>query len=158
MKKIRVKRFRYQYLKRIMATGGPIIIVEDDEDDKSIFHEALEELCITNKLIWFTNGPDAFEYLKVTKDKPLIIFSDVNLPKQNGIEFKRHVDNDQHLRLKSIPFVFFSTSVEQSAVNEAYRQLTVQGFFQKSYKFQEIKHTINLIIEYWKTCRHPNLV
>jgi CheY-like chemotaxis protein len=135
---------------------SPIIVVEDDPDDQAILSDILNELEIPNKLIWFTNGPDAFHYLKATPEQPFIIFSDVNLPGQSGIEFKRSIDNDKELRKKSIPFVFFSTSVNKNAVNEAYTKMTVQGFFQKSDKYGEIKKTIKLIMDYWYLCKHPN--
>lgn len=136
--------------------SGPIIIVEDDMDDKEIMEDALKELHVSNKLIWFKNCDDAWQYLKTTTDQPFVIFSDVNLPRQNGIEFKRQIDNDQQLRRKSIPFIFYSTAVNQQIVNEAYTQMTVQGFFQKSNGFEEMKKNIKLILDYWTACKHPN--
>jgi len=81
-------------------------MVEDDADDEAIFTEILEELEIPNKIICFHNSSDAFDYLKKTTEQPFIIFSDVNLPGENGIEFKRRIDADKQLRQKSIPFVF----------------------------------------------------
>jgi CheY-like chemotaxis protein len=139
-----------------MAKSGPIVIIEDDTDDKDLFMEILKELEVRNEVTWFTKCEDAFEYLKTTKDQPFLIFSDVNLPKQNGIEFKRQLDSDETLRKKSIPFIFYSTSVAQKIVNEAYTQMTVQGFFQKANSYDEIKNNIRLIIDYWTACRHPN--
>lgn len=139
-----------------MAKPGPIIVVEDDPDDKDILEDVLKDLNIPNKLIWFTNGPAAFHHLKTTSEQPLIILSDVNLPIQSGIEFKRQVDSDSELRQKSIPFVFFSTSIDQLVVNEAYTKMTVQGFFQKPGNYDQIKNVIKVIVEYWKICRHPN--
>lgn len=139
-----------------MAKRGPIIVIEDDPDDKHILEDILKELDIPNKLIWFTNGPDAFHYLKTTEEQPFVILSDVNLPGQNGIEFKKQVDNDKELRQKSIPFVFFSTSASKNTVTEAYTKMTVQGFFQKNSKYEEIKGTIKLIMDYWYLCKHPN--
>lgn len=138
--------------------SGPIIVVEDDIDDKEIFESALEELCFRNRIIWFNNCDDAWDYLKKTTDSPFIIFSDVNLPKQSGLEFKKQIDADPQLRKKSIPFVFYSTSVNQDTVNEAYTKMTVQGFFQKSSRFDEMKQTIKLILDYWRICRHPNMM
>jgi CheY-like chemotaxis protein len=135
---------------------GPIIIVEDDAEDADIFQDILIELDVKNKMIWFTNSNDAFFYLKATTDQPFIIFCDVNLPVINGIEFKRQVDSDAELRRKSIPFVFYSTSVSQATVNEAYTQMTVQGFFQKKNTYAEVKGDIKLILNYWKDCKHPN--
>ena len=131
-------------------------MIEDDVDDKEVLEGILKELNVANKLIWFNKSDDAFKYLKATSDKPFIIISDVNLPIENGIEFKKRVDADPQLRHKSIPFIFYSTSVNQKTVTEAYTQVTVQGFFQKGSTYDEIKTHIKLIVEYWQVCRHPN--
>ena len=139
-----------------MAKSGPIIVLEDDADDKSIFEEILRDLEITNKLIWFTKTAETLEYLKTTSEQPFIIFSDINLPVQNGIDFKKELDNDEQLRKKSIPFVFYSTSVDQKTVNDAYTKMTVQGFFKKGNSYDEMKTDIKVIFDYWKTCKHPN--
>ena len=139
-----------------MSKRGPIVIIEDDEDDKDIFSRILQELNITNKLVWFTRCEDAFTFLKTTSEQPYIIFSDVNLPKESGIEFKKRIDEDQQLREKSIPFVFYSTSVNQKTVNKAYTEMTVQGFFQKGHNLDEMKEQIKIINDYWANCKHPN--
>jgi len=139
-----------------MAKSGPVIVLEDDADDKSIFEEILQDLEITNKLIWFTKTAVTLEYLKTTSEQPFIIFSDINLPVQNGIDFKKELDNDEQLRKKSIPFVFYSTSVDQKTVNDAYTKMTVQGFFKKGNSYDEMKTDIKVIFDYWKTCKHPN--
>ena len=139
-----------------MAKSGSIVVIEDDIDDKDLFIEILKELKVPNAVVWFARTEDAFDYLKRTTDKPFLIFSDVNLPKQNGIEFKRQLDADEDLRKKSIPFIFYSTSVAQKVVNEAYTKMTVQGFFQKASNYDEIKNNIKLIIDYWTACKHPN--
>jgi len=139
-----------------MAKSGPIIVLEDDADDKSIFEEILQDLEITNKLIWFTKTAETLEYLKTTSEQPFIIFSDINLPVQNGIDFKKELDTDEQLRKKSIPFVFYSTSVDQKTVNDAYTKMTVQGFFKKGNSYDEMKTDIKVIFDYWKTCKHPN--
>lgn len=136
--------------------SGPIIIIEDDLDDKYFFEEIVREFNLSNELIWFSNCIDAWNFLKTTSESPFIIFSDVNLPKQNGIEFKRQIDADEQLRRTSIPFIFYSTSINQHAVNDAYTNMTVQGFFQKSYSFEETKKNLKIIFDYWNVCIHPN--
>jgi CheY-like chemotaxis protein len=136
--------------------SGPIIVIDDDTDDKDIFESALEELAVDNKKLWFRNCHDAFDYLKRTDEQPFIIFCDVNIPGLTGTEFKRQIDQSPSLRKKSIPFVFYSTAVDQSTVNEAYTQMTVQGFFQKKDRYEEVKRDIKLILDYWHECRHPN--
>jgi response regulator RpfG family c-di-GMP phosphodiesterase len=139
-----------------MSQSGPIIIVEDDQDDQEIIQEALRENGITNKMIFFDQCNKAFHYLKHTDDPIFLILSDVNLPAQNGVEFKRQIDADTELRSKSIPFVFFSTSVDKKAVNTAYKEMTVQGFFKKQESYKELKQVLKVIMDYWKLCYHPN--
>lgn len=139
-----------------MALSGPIVIVEDDHDDQEIIQEALLELGVTNKMIFFDQCNKAFLYLKKTEDPIFIILSDVNLPAQNGVEFKRQIDSDPQLRAKSIPFVFFSTSVDKKAVDTAYKEMTVQGFFKKQESYKDLKQVLQVIMEYWKLCYHPN--
>jgi len=139
-----------------MSKLGPIVIVEDDLDDQEMIQEAMEEVGIKNELVFFDRSLKAFEFLKSTTQQPFLILSDVNLPAQNGIEFKRQIDEDRQLREKSIPFVFYSTAVDKNSVNTAYQELTVQGFFKKKNKYEELKKDLKLIVDYWATCKHPN--
>jgi CheY-like chemotaxis protein len=136
--------------------SGPIIIIEDDEDDKELFEDVLKDLNVINKLVWFYSCIDAMVYLASSSEQPFVIFCDVNLPMQNGIEFKKMIDKNENLRKKSIPFVFYSTSVNQSIVNEAYMGMTIQGFFKKGDDYEQIKKDIRLILDYWSACKHPN--
>lgn len=139
-----------------MSRKGPIILVDDDNEDEELFREVLHKLGIQNKLINFDVCSKAFDYLKNTSDNPFLIISDINLPKQNGIEFKRQIDEDPYLRSKSIPFVFLSTSIDEKTVNVAYKEMTVQGFFQKPVSFTEFTTLVKLLMDYWMLCRHPN--
>jgi response regulator RpfG family c-di-GMP phosphodiesterase len=139
-----------------VAGNGPIILIDDDWEDEELIREVLHELKIENKLIYFDNCIKAFAYLKSTTDNPLIIISDINLPKQTGIEFKKQIDEDPQLRSKSIPFVFLSTSKEKQYVDAAYKEMTVQGYFHKPSSFSELKRVIQLMVNYWQTARHPN--
>ena len=139
-----------------MAKSGTIIVIEDDEDDVEFLRDTLKQLGEDNKLVWFNNTSLAWDYLRNTTERPFIILCDVNLPVQNGIEFKKSVDADPVLRKKSIPFIFYSTSVDQRYVNTAYTEMTVQGFFQKGYDFKDMVATIKVIMDYWKLSKHPN--
>ncbi len=139
-----------------MSKLGPIIIVEDDIDDQETTREAIKELEIKNELIFFDRSSKAFDFLKSTTQQPFLILSDVNLPIQNGIDFKRKIDEDHELRHKSIPFVFYSTAAEKHSVDTAYKDLTVQGYFKKKNRYDELKSDLKLIIDYWSTCKHPN--
>jgi CheY-like chemotaxis protein len=139
-----------------MSLKGPLIIVEDDPDDEELMREVLKELNVTNEIIVFINASLALNYLRKNTSAPFLIMSDVNLPGLNGIEFKRQIDYDPELRRRSIPFLFYSTSIEQNVVNEAYMKMTVQGFFLKQQTYEEIRNVVGTIVKYWQYCRHPN--
>ena len=140
-----------------MNKGGPIIIIEDDLDDQEIFHAIFEELNYKNEIIFFGDGEKALEYLVKTAIEPFIIFSDINMPKLGGMELRAKIHENEDLRIKSIPYLFFSTSAEQKHVIDAYSK-SIQGFFVKPDSFGEIKDTIRIIVEYWQKCVSPNYI
>jgi DNA-binding NarL/FixJ family response regulator len=62
---------------------------------------------------------------------------------------------DAALTLRCIPYLFFSTALNQKAVVDAY-SMSVQGFFVKQTSMAELEKTISVIMEYWKRCAAPN--
>ena len=133
----------------------PIIILDDDMDDQEIMREVLEDLQVPYRIDFYMHAKDLLDYLYTTKEVPFLIFSDVNLPSMNGLELRKIIFENEYLRIKSIPFIFLSTSSDEFAVKEAYN-LTVQGYFVKQYSIPDIKATIKLIINYWEQCEHVN--
>mgnify|MGYP006193608811 CR=1 FL=1 len=105
----------------------------------------------------FKDGELALEYLINTDTEPFIIFSDINMPRLNGVELREKVHNNEDLRMKSIPYLFFTTSAEQKAVVDAYSK-SIQGFFIKPVSYDKLKKTIKIIVEYWQECVSPNYI
>jgi len=140
-----------------MNKRGPIIIIEDDLDDQQFLAEAFEQLQYPNEIIFFGDGEQALNYLTATTVEPFIIFSDINMPKLNGIELRAKVHENEDLRMKSIPYLFFSTTAEQKHVIDAYSK-SVQGFFVKPSDFGKMKEMIKNIVEYWHNCVSPNYI
>jgi len=138
-----------------MSKFGPIVLIEDDEDDKDMLVEIMRELNVKNKILWFDNCEDAYNFLRDNTEPIFIIFSDINLPKKSGIELKYDIDQDPALKKKSIPFVFYSTCASSEDVDEAYSNLSVQGFFKKENDYNEIKTNIKTILDYWSISRKP---
>ncbi|MDB5252190.1 MAG: histidine kinase [Flaviaesturariibacter sp.] len=138
-----------------MSRKGPIIIAEDDVDDRDVLREVFKSLSITNELKFFDNGQQVLDYLLTTRDSPFIIISDVNLPLMSGTRLRQAINDNEKLRRKSIPFIFLTTNVEDDAVVKAY-EMMVQGYFVKENNIDRIREVIGLIMHYWKVCRHPN--
>jgi CheY-like chemotaxis protein len=137
-----------------MNSDGPVIIIEDDIDDKEILEEAFQNLGYPNPLLFFADGQAALDFLNATEAIPFIILSDINMPKLDGFALRDKIKMDAKLQLKCIPYLFFSTASSQKAVVDAY-SLSVQGFFIKQSSMAELQKTITVIMEYWKRCMAP---
>jgi CheY-like chemotaxis protein len=138
-----------------MNKKGPIIVIEDDADDRDVLSAVFKELNYPNEIVFFEDGDTALEYLKDEKVYPFLILSDINLPRLNGFELRKMVHTNEGLSEKCIPYLFFSTSVDKKAVYDAYT-MSVQGFFVKPNNYAKITHTMKVIIEYWQECYSPN--
>jgi two-component SAPR family response regulator len=138
-----------------MNKTGPIIIIEDDLDDQETLTDVFKTLNYSNEIIFFSDGEKALDYLVNTEIEPFIIFSDINMPRLNGVELREKVHNNEDLRIKSIPYLFFTTSAEQKYVIDAYSK-SIQGFFVKPSSYEALKKTIRTIVEYWQECVSPN--
>jgi CheY-like chemotaxis protein len=138
-----------------MNRKGPIIFIEDDQDDQEIFQEVFKDLEYQNEIIFFSDGEAALDYLNKNEVEPFIIFSDINMPKLSGMELRNKIHENENLRIKTIPYLFFSTSAEQQHVVDAYSK-SIQGFFVKPSAYSEIKSLLKSIVEYWQKCVSPN--
>jgi len=138
-----------------MNKNGPVIIIEDDEDDQFILKEVFKKLNYPNQVIFFTDGEKALEFLNKAETIPFLILSDINMPKLNGFALRNKLREDEKLSIKCIPYLFFSTALNQQSVIDAY-STSAQGFFVKSDSIQEIEKTIFVIMEYWLKCAAPN--
>lgn len=138
-----------------MNKNGEIIIIEDDDDDQFLLEEVFISLNYSNKRIYFPDGLSALEYLNSDASAPFIILSDINMPRLNGFELRNKLKTDASLNLKCIPYLFFSTALNQQTVIDAYSS-SAQGFFVKQTSFSELQDTIKVIVDYWKKCVAPN--
>ena len=139
-----------------MDKSGPIIVIEDDKDDQELFEQAFKAVENQNEVVFFTDGEEALQYLVKTKKQPFMILSDINLPRLDGFKLREKVHNNEQLKLKCIPYLFFTTATDRTSVIKAYSQ-SIQGFFTKPESFGELKRVLQNIIEYWKDCHAPSV-
>lgn len=132
----------------------PIIIIEDDADDRFLLEEAFREIECSFSRIYFSSGWEAFDYLLTTKEVPMLIISDVSLPVMNGFELKQMINDNNYLKKKSIPFIFLSEWASKKAVQVGYQQM-VQGYFVKPSNFEDLKELLRLIGRYWSNSMSP---
>lgn len=140
-----------------MNKNGAIVIVEDDSDDQEMFSEVFKELNYKNEIIFFNDGQEALAYLTGKTKEPFIVISDINMPKLSGVQLRKQIHENEDIRLKTIPYLFFTTSSAQEDVIDAYSK-SIQGFFVKPSSFEGLKSTLKTIVEYWQKCESPNYV
>lgn len=138
-----------------MNQRGPIIVIEDDRDDQEILVEAFKELAYENQIVFFDSALEALDYLFKTNEKPFLILSDINLPKLTGLELRDKIIENESLRLKCIPYLFFTTAASQQSIVDAYSK-SAQGFFVKPTNYTHLIQMLRKIIDYWLECHSPN--
>lgn len=130
-----------------MATSNlsnvSFLLADDDNDDKTLFCEALAE--IDPGIVCHTAG-DGKEALALLSEKqihrPSIIFLDVNMPVMDGWQCLRRLkENADH---KDIPVIMYSTSSYQRDIEQA-----IDGgaicFFTKPSDYRELRNILRLI-------------
>lgn len=135
--------------------AGKIVLVDDERIEKELLVMALENLGIHVELNYFHDAFEALEYLRSTNDTIFIIISDMNMPKMNGLDFKKAIDSDPNLRVKAVPFVFSSTAATSHQLEEAY-DYRLQGYFLKPHDINAIAKQLELIINYWVLSVRPD--
>ncbi|CAN5140273.1 hypothetical protein BH09BAC2_BH09BAC2_16150 [soil metagenome] len=140
-----------------MNKSGIIIVIEDDIDDQEFLQESFEEINCPNKIMYFPDGEAALDYLISCDEEPFLILSDINMPKLNGMELHAKIQNNEQLRLRCIPYLFFTTTSDQRQVIDAYSK-SVQGFFIKPSSIVKLKDILQTILKYWTDCESPNYI
>jgi CheY-like chemotaxis protein len=133
--------------------NGPVIIVDNDEEDWEIIQDAWADLRDNNELIFMSKGSDVMDYMESDNKIPFLILCDVNLNGMSGFDLKEKLYNSSS-NYASIPFIFWSSAVSHAQIERAY-DLGANGFFLKENTLAEIKQTLIDIIRYWKKCVVP---
>jgi CheY-like chemotaxis protein len=138
-----------------MAARGPIVIIDNDTEDQELLKLALKGLNVTNKIVFYSDGAKALEYLINSGENPFLIISNVRMPRTDGMTVRRAINSNETLKKKAIPFIFLSELADPDEVNEAY-ELNVQGYFTKPNSIEALEEKLSIIIKYWQACVEPN--
>ena len=117
-----------------------IILVDDDEDDRLLFSEALEELKLDVSFLMFENGLKLIDYLKqLDQYIGTHIFLDLNMPVISGMDCLKKL---REFTDSTSPFVtMYSTSSSPLDVEQAYK-FGANGYLQKPSCFNTLKESL----------------
>ncbi len=92
------------------------MIIDDDEDDRFFFNEAIEGMLNSSICREANDGLDALSQLRKAEQLPDFIFLDVNMPRMDGRECLKELKKEAKLR--NIPIIMYSTSFSEESIKE----------------------------------------
>lgn len=95
------------------------MIIDDDEDDRMFFAEALEKMSSSTVCHEANGGIEALQQLCKAEQLPDFIFLDINMPRMDGSECLEQLKKDK--KLKHIPVIMYSTSFSRESINEFHK-------------------------------------
>ncbi len=135
-------------------TEVPILVADDDHDDRQMIKDAMEESRLLNKIHFVNDGEELMDYLhhigkyedSSKYPTPGLILLDLNMPKKDGREALKEIKNDSHL--KQIPVVVLTTSKAEEDVYRTYN-LGVNSYVTKPVIFDSLVHIMRELGRYW---------
>jgi CheY-like chemotaxis protein len=129
-------------------------MADDDEDDRMMTREALEEAKLANDIRFVVDGEELLDYLYRRGDyadpakapRPGLILLDLNMPRKDGREALREIKADPDLR--QIPIVVLTTSKAEEDIYRSY-DLGVNSFITKPVSFEGLVFVITTLAQYW---------
>jgi CheY-like chemotaxis protein len=132
-----------------------ILVCDDDEDDRMLTKQALEDAHISNRIQFVEDGEQLLDYLfqrgayageTGEAPRPGLILLDLNMPKLDGREALKTIKEDPTLR--DIPVVVLSTSRLDEDIARSYK-LGVNSFITKPVTFSGLVEAMNVLGKYW---------
>jgi len=137
----------------------PILLADDDPDDRMLAQEALDESRLANHLYFVKDGEELMDYLYHQghytgchpdggdpAPRPGLILLDLNMPKKDGREALKEIKADPTLR--QIPVVILTTSKTQEDIYRSY-DLGVNSFVTKPVTFEALVELMKSLGKYW---------
>ncbi|MFZ6011491.1 MAG: response regulator [Bacteroidota bacterium] len=121
-----------------------ILYVDDDEEDRQFFREALHSIDPAIHCSTAANGLEALEKLR-RDELPDCIFLDVRMHLMDGKTCLREIKKDS--RLRHIPVIMTSIALDRNMLDE-YFALGVSHFFIKPNNFPALRNAIVVALEH----------
>jgi CheY-like chemotaxis protein len=134
-----------------------ILMADDDQDDREMALDALQDLRLADKMQFVVDGQDLLDYLRreggyadaderAESPLPGIILLDLNMPKKDGREALAEIKSDRSLR--QIPVVVMTTSNDEEDVRDTYA-LGANSFITKPVTLSGLVDVMRTLAGYW---------
>jgi DNA-binding response OmpR family regulator len=131
-----------------MSEQITLLLIDDDEDDRGIFMEAVNEV---DENITCVGAADCEEALKFLRDEankiPDYIFLDLRMPRISGKKCLEEIRKEE--RLVNIPVIIYTTSTDEKEAIEL-KSLGAVHFISKPTDPNEIYYLVSAVLgEKW---------
>ena len=130
-----------------------IHMADDDEDDRLMAEEAMQEARLLNDVHFVKDGVELMEYLCYQGEyntenapRPDLILLDLNMPRKDGREALKEIKADPELR--RIPIVVLTTSKADEDIYKTY-DLGVNSYITKPVTFEGLVEVMKSLTSYW---------
>lgn len=138
-----------------MNKKGPIVLIDDDQDDLQLLIEIFADFNLPNEIHLFKSGESLLNFLRKPEVDPFLIISDINMPALNGLRLREMIINDPQIKSEGVPYIFFTTSsMLKTSTNK--KGTPLQGVFRKPVRHSEWKETLSSIVRYWTLSMPPD--
>jgi len=126
----------------------PILMADDDADDRFLVQAAFEDNKILNQILFFEDGEQLLNYFSLgdVKSIPNLILLDLNMPKRDGREVLKVLRSN--VNWNEIPIIIFSTSNAPDDVVKAY-QLGADCYIVKPSSYEELRDLMSSVHNFW---------
>lgn len=129
----------------------PILLADDDPDDRLLTRRAFEQARLRNGLFMVADGEELMDFLHRRGDhtdapRPGLILLDLAMPRKTGLEALAEIKADPNLR--SIPVVVLTTSRAEEDVVRSY-DMGAASFITKPVTFQGLVDAVAVFSRYW---------
>ena len=123
-----------------------ILIADDDEDDRMLFLDAVEDLNLPAAVKAACDGQELLNTLEKTADRlPDMIFLDINMPIKNGFDCLAEIRSREDA-LKEVKIIMLSTSKNADNI-ELCHKLGANLYAVKPSSFQGLKDLLQKVFE-----------
>lgn len=136
----------------MLAEDAPVMLVDDDEDDRFLFEQAWKRAGIPNPLECVGDSRRALELLlgggagAPPRPRPALLLLDLKMPGLSGLELLERLRAEPALRL--LPVLMLTASTAPSDVRRAY-ELGANAFFIKPSRVSELEELLRAVRQSW---------
>jgi two-component system, response regulator len=136
-----------------MNSSNPILLVEDNPDDRDLTIMALKDANVVNRIDVARDGEEALAYFSdQTRPLPSLVLLDLKLPKIMGLDVLKRLREED--RTRTIPVVVLTSSGEESDRQRSYMN-GVNAYVRKPVGFDEFADAVRQLGLFWLVINQP---